>query len=74
MLEGLFFLFLFVLSILTYPFRCYHKHKRKEKQQQEKPIIYLPSHLSRIDKTLETLEYGRYGESTAELDLEDEEY
>jgi hypothetical protein len=71
MLDGLFFLFLFFLSLLTYPFRRYHKHKRKEKQQQEKPIIY---HLSRIDKTLETLEYGRYGESTAELDLEDEEY
>jgi len=71
MLEGFFFLFFFALYFLTYPIRLYHKHKRKEKQQQEKPI-YLPSHLSRIDKTLETLEYGRYGESTAEIDLEDD--
>jgi hypothetical protein len=73
MFEGLLFLFFFSLYLSSYSLRLLNKHKRKEKQQQEKGIAYLPRHLPQTDKTLEALEYGQYGESTAELDLEDEE-
>jgi hypothetical protein len=70
MLEGLFFLFLFVLSILTYPIRLYRRHKQKQKSgyKHKSGVLYLLK-----EKPCRELEYDYFGESTAEIDLDDEE-
>jgi hypothetical protein len=69
MLEGLFFLFLFILSLLTYPLRCYHKHKGKKSGYKHKcGVLYLIK-----ENPCPNLEYDYFGESTAEVDLDDED-
>jgi hypothetical protein len=69
MLEGFFFLFLFFLSLLTYPLRLYHKRKGKKSSYKHKSgVLYLLK-----ERPCRDFEYDYLGESTAEIDLDDED-
>jgi hypothetical protein len=69
MLEGFFFLFFFSLYLLTYPLRLLNKHKHKHIPKSERrPNVFYPL----VEKTFKDLEYDYLGESTAELDLDDD--
>jgi hypothetical protein len=68
MLASFLFLFLFVLSILTYPIRLYRRHKQKQKSgyKHKSGVLYLIK-----ERPCANLEYDYGEESTAEIDLED---
>jgi hypothetical protein len=67
--DGLLFLFFFSLHLLTYPLRLLNKHKHKHKPKPEhKPQVFYPF----VDKTFRDLEYDYFGESTAEVDLDED--
>jgi hypothetical protein len=68
MLEGFFFLFFFSLYLLAYPIRLYRRHKHNPKSEH-KPKVFYPL----VEKTFRDLEYDYFGESTAEVDLDDED-
>jgi cbb3-type cytochrome oxidase subunit 3 len=67
MLEGFFFLFFFSLYLLTYPLRLYRRHK-KSSFKHKSGVLYLLK-----EKPCPNLEYDYFGESTAEVDLDDED-
>jgi len=68
MLDGFIFLLYFFLCIITYPLRYYHKHKGKKSGYKHKcGVLYLLK-----EKPCANLEYDYGEESTAEIDLEDE--
>jgi hypothetical protein len=68
--EGLLFLFFFSLYLLTYPIRIYRRHKQKQKSgyKHKCGVLYLLKERPRRD-----FEYDYLGESTAEIDLDDED-
>jgi hypothetical protein len=66
MLEGLFWLLIFVLNLLFYPLRLYRKYKKK-KRKPKSAAFYLPE-----KEPCKNLKYDYFGkESTAEIDLQD---